>query len=109
MKNVIRLSVTAVIVASVIAGLAGRTHAQFSLYDNFATGTIDPSLWQGTSSEGNFNAPTAEMIRTAETGALRLKLVAYGNDTSNSGKSLRRCPCSSGNWVRLVGRVRSSA
>jgi hypothetical protein len=85
MNNVIRLSVSAVIVASVVAALAGQSHAQFSAYDNFNFGTIDPSLWEGVSVEGNFNAPTAEMIRSAETGALRLKLVAYGNDTSNSG------------------------
>ena len=85
----VRHAVTAIFAISVLACLAGPGHAQFVLYDNFASGIIDPSLWQGVSNEGFFAAPT-EIIRTAENGALHLKAVSYGNDTSNSGSMLSR-------------------
>jgi hypothetical protein len=84
---IVRCSAIVLVAASVLAGLAGRGHAQFTLYDNFITGTIDPSLWQGISGEGTFSAPTAELIRSAADGSLRLKLVSWGNDTSDTGST----------------------
>src|SRR5262245_5367068 len=87
MKKITRFAATALTAAALLAGLAGTGHAQFTLYDNFITGTIDPSLWQGVSGEGSFNAPTAEFIRSAEDGSLRLKLVSWGSDTSDAGST----------------------
>src|SRR5262249_17089004 len=78
----------ALMVLSVQAALAAPAHAQFNLYDAFAGGFIDPDLWEGISTEGSFAAPTAEMIRVIENSALHLKLVSYGNDTSNTGSTL---------------------
>jgi len=89
-KTTVRHAISAFITIGVLACLAGPGHAQFTLYDSFASGIIDPSNWEGVSVEGSFNAPTAEFIRSADTGALRLRLVSYGNDTSNSGNTVSR-------------------
>jgi hypothetical protein len=86
----IRYAVTALIAAGILAGLAGPSHAQFTLYDNFVTGTIDPGLWQGTTTEGTLAAPVTEFIRSAETGSLQLGLTSWGNDTSNSSSTVSR-------------------
>ena len=89
-KTTVRHAISAFITISVLACLAGPGHAQFTLYDSFASGVIDPELWQGVSVEGNFGAPTAEIVRVVDTGALRLGLVSWGNDTSNSGSTTSR-------------------
>jgi hypothetical protein len=76
-----RHAVTALIAASVLAWLAGPGHAQFVLYDDFSSGVISPDRWQGVAVEGTFSAPTTEVIRAVQSGALRLALVSWGNDT----------------------------
>ena len=91
MTNIlVRHTITVLVAASALAALPGPGHAQFLLYDNFASGVIDPELWSGVSVEGNFDAPTAEFVRVVDTGALRLALTSWGNDLSNSGSTTSR-------------------
>jgi len=70
--------------------LAGPGHAQFVPYDNFNGGFIDAELWEGISTEGSFIAPAEEGLRVVENGAVRFKLVAWGNDTSDTGSVVTR-------------------
>jgi hypothetical protein len=101
---IIRLVATVLFAAGLLAGLAGPGHAQFVLYDDFSSGFIRPGLWEGISLEGNFSAPTAELIRAVENGALRLALVSWGDSTSDSGSVTSR----QGLQVRQVGTLGGS-
>jgi len=86
MKTAIfRLAVTALIAASVLGWLAGPGHAQFVLYDDFSSGVISPDLWEGVSVEGPFSAPTTEFIRAVQSDALRLAMVCWGDNTTDTG------------------------
>ena len=85
-----RYVVVVLTVVGVLTWLAGPSHAQFVLYDNFATGTIDPGLWLGSTTDGSLTAPGTELIRSAESGALQLRLMSWGNDTSTSGSTTTR-------------------
>jgi hypothetical protein len=60
-------------------------HAQFVLYDDFSSGVIDPSMWYGDSTGGNFNAPMTEMLRQIDNGQLHLATTSYGNNQSDTG------------------------
>jgi len=84
------LLLTLLFIVSLLAALAAPSHAQFTLYDNFAGGIIDPDLWQGHSTEGSFGAPTTEFIRIVENSALRLALTSWGDTTSNTNSTLTR-------------------
>jgi len=72
------------------ATMVDQSHAQFVNYDTFSNGFIDPNLWAGTSTEGGFGAPSAEVIRAVENGQLRLALVSWGNNTSDTGNTVSR-------------------
>jgi len=91
MKHIINLrTVTVFFTVMIVAMLASPCHAQFSLYDNFLDGFIDPAKWQGISTEGSIIRPAAEVLRTAEEGSFHAKLVAWGDDASNSGSFVTR-------------------
>jgi len=93
--------ITVVVAAGLLAGLAGPGQAQFVVYDKFTGGFIDPEKWHGISLEGNFSQPTAELVRAVENGALRLKLVSYGSNTSDSGTITSR----QGLGIRQLGTL----
>src|ERR1700675_2825833 len=86
MKTAITYRTIAVLLAvGLVAMLVGSGHAASVAYDDFSSGDIDPEKWTGVSLEGTFTAPTAELLRVVGNGALRLALVSWGGDTSNSG------------------------
>jgi len=62
----------------------------FVLYDDFSSGIIDPAKWYGSSVDGNFSGPMAEMSRRIEGGQLRLMMTNYGNTLSDSGTTTGR-------------------
>jgi hypothetical protein len=72
----VRHAITGVAAASV---LAGPGHAQLTLYDDFSGGIISPELWEGVSGEGSFSAPTTELIRTVQNGALSVDSSVAGS------------------------------
>jgi hypothetical protein len=102
--RLVRRAVVTVVAAGVLTGLAGSAQAQFVVYDKFAGGVIDPEKWQGISLEGGFSAPTAEFIRAVESGTLHLKLVSYGDDTTDSGSETSRL----GLGIRELGTLGGS-
>jgi hypothetical protein len=80
-----RLVLTLAVFIGLLATMTGQSHAQFVLYDNFDSGSINPQKWNGFIFDGGFAAPSAEWIRTIETGQLHLTLVSYGGTTSDTG------------------------
>ena len=54
-----------IVAIGLVAGLAGTSHAQFILYDNFDSGVIDPVKWFGFSTEGPSGAPAAEAFASS--------------------------------------------
>src|SRR5215831_6740515 len=92
----VRRSVIALLAVGALVWVAEPSQAQFVLYDNFSTGVIDPAKWQGFVNEGTFAGPTEEAHRIADSGALRVRLVSWGDDATDTG-SVR-----SGNGVNIV-------
>jgi len=92
----VRRSVIALLAGGALVWVAEPSQAQFVLYDNFSTGVIDPAKWQGFVNEGTFAGPTEEAHRMADSGALRVRLVSWGDDATDTG-SVR-----SGNGVNIV-------
>jgi hypothetical protein len=82
--NILR-GFTVLLAVALLTALAGPAHAGFTLYDDFAGAEIDPEKWAGNSLEGTFDAPTAETVRAVENGALRVGLVSWGGNASNTG------------------------
>lgn len=80
-----RRLLASLLAVALVAVLAGPVHATLTIYDDFASGDIDPELWSGFALEGSFAAPTAELIRLVESGALRLALVSWGDTAGDSG------------------------
>lgn len=89
-RRLVHRVLTTALTAGLLAGLAGSAHAQFVLYDDFSSGTIDPAKWQGSSVEGSTAAPTGRALRIVENGALRLALTSWGDDTSDTGSVVSR-------------------
>jgi hypothetical protein len=86
MKTVMTFrAVLALLAVSLLAVLAGPSHAAFVGYDDFSSGDIDPEKWSGFALEGSFAAPTTELLRFVDTGALRLALVSWGDNSSDAG------------------------
>src|SRR5262249_13993988 len=81
----IRHVVQLVILVSGIVLSQAPSYAQFKLYDDFSSGTINPEKWSGRSVEGNNSQPTTETLRIVEDGKLRLRLVSWGGTASDSG------------------------
>src|SRR6186713_589520 len=80
----------AVVAVGLVAGLAGAARAQFVIYDDFSGGVIDPARWAGLSTEGSFDAPTAQLLRVVDNGSLDLGLTSWGSAASDSGSILSR-------------------
>lgn len=80
----------ALIVSAFLLGPLPVFAQAFELYDDFSSGTIDPAKWYGSSVDGNFSGPIAEMSRRIESGQLRLMMTNYGNTLSNSGTTTGR-------------------
>jgi len=85
-----RRTATVFLAIMVVTMLAPPCHAQFIPYDIFTAGVIDPDKWQGISTEGSASRPAAEVLRTAEDGAFRARLVGWGDNTSNMGSFVTR-------------------
>ena len=111
MKTSIAVAVVAV---GLVAGLAGAACAQFVIYDDFSGGVIDPARWAGLSTEGSFDAPTAQLLRVVDNGSLDLALTSWGSAASDSGSILSRqglnitqlgTPGGSGSITGLKARV----
>jgi len=111
MKTSIAVAVVAV---GLVAGLAGAARAQFVIYDDFSGGVIDPARWAGLSTEGSFDAPTAQLLRVEDNGSLDLALTSWGSAASDSGSILSRqglnitqlgTPGGSGSITGLKARV----
>lgn len=85
LRRSVRRALITVLTAGLLAAAASPGRAQFVDYDDFSSGVIDPEKWQGTSVEGPFAGPTAKALRVVDNGALRLVLVSWGGDNSNSG------------------------
>jgi hypothetical protein len=88
--SISRLIAIGLVAIGLVAGLTGTSHAQFTLYDNFDGGIIDPEKWFGFSTEGPSGAPAAEAIRIVDQGRLRLALTSYGGTTSDAGTVFSR-------------------
>src|SRR5437762_8667856 len=82
---IVRLAVSALVAAGCLSGLGGPSYAQFVLYDDFSSGNIDTEKWTGVSEEGTFDAPTTEAVRGIKNGSLRIGLVSWGGNASDSG------------------------
>lgn len=103
----LRVILTMFVAISGLAALTGLSSAQqdFENYDRFnASPLIDPERWHGVSVEGDFNQPATEWIRMIEGGQLRLALVSYGNNTSDTGNTTRR----QGLGMRNLGTIGGS-
>ena len=77
--------ITILAALAALAWLTQPSDAQFVLYDNFEAGGIDPARWQGFINEGTFAGPTEEAHRLVENGSLRVHLVSWGDDATNTG------------------------
>ena len=51
---------------------------------------MDPARWAGLSTEGSFDAPTAQLLRAVDNGSLHLALTSWGSAASDSGSILSR-------------------
>ena len=85
-----RLAAAVSVAAALVMGLADAGHAQFVLYDDFASGAIDPEKWFGFSTEGPVGGPSAETTRIVDGGALRLSLTSHGRTDSDAGTTFSR-------------------
>jgi hypothetical protein len=111
----VKTSVAGALVAfGLVAGLAGAARAQFVIYEDFSSGVIDPARWAGLSTEGSFDAPTAQLLRAVDNGSLHLALTSWGSAESDSGSILSRqglnitqlgTPGGSGSITGLKARV----
>ena len=79
-----RLSLMLAIVIGLLTTPTVWAHAEFVLYDDFSSGVISPEKWAGQSLEGGFNGPSEETIRSVEGSQLHLKLVSWGNTSTDS-------------------------
>jgi hypothetical protein len=68
-----------------VFALTGIGQAQLTLYDNFDSPPIDPARWHGSQNQPGASAPMTETSRQIVEGKLHLKLVDYGETTSDVG------------------------